>query len=85
MQPAPTRPAVSSVVVLRGGLAVVSNVQTWTNAQMGHICAATMLTVSTPWALIDACARMDSLEMDSLAQIAMSAQRTATCVKTATV
>lgn len=27
MQPAPTRLAVSSVVVLRGGLAVVSNVQ----------------------------------------------------------
>lgn len=27
MQPAPTRPAVSSAVVLRGGLAVVSNVQ----------------------------------------------------------
>lgn len=39
------------------------------NARMGHIGAATMPTVSTPWAPIDACARMDSLEMDSLAQV----------------
>lgn len=91
------------------------------SAPMGHTCATTMLTVSTPWAHIAVCARMDSLEMDSTAQVthtnpcakphccffkicmnawcvyglcfcvwspqqtAMSVQRTATCVRVATV
>lgn len=95
--------------------------QTWMSVQMGHTCATTMLTVTTPWAHIAAHARMDFLEMDSsalviyktpflyysiifyfkmtyegipclwavfvwsLLQTPMSVQRTATCVRVATV
>lgn len=43
--------------------------QTWTSAPMGPTCAAIMLNVSTPWALIGVHARRDSLEMDSTAQV----------------
>ena len=43
--------------------------QTWMNVPMGHTCATTTLTVSTPWAHIAVRARMDSLETDSTAQV----------------
>lgn len=43
--------------------------QTWMSVQMGHTSAATMPSVTTQWARIVARARMDSLEMDSPAQV----------------
>lgn len=43
--------------------------QTWMSAPMGHTCAATTQTVTTPWALIAVRARTASLEMDSTAQV----------------
>lgn len=83
--PAPTQLVASNATVLQDGLVMASNVQTWTSAPTGHTCATTMLNVSTPWAHIAVHARRDSLEMDSTAQTVMSVQRTATCVRAATV
>lgn len=48
--------------------------QTLMSVPMGHTCAATTLTVSTPWAHIAVRARMDSLEMDSTAQVTHTKQ-----------
>lgn len=84
MRLAPTQPAASNATVLLDGLAMVSNAQIWMNAPMGHTCAATMPTVTTPWAHIAAHARKDFLEMGSSAQTATSVPRTATSVRVAT-
>jgi len=48
--------------------------QTWMSVQMGHTCAATTPTASTPWAPIAVHARRDSLEMDSTAQVTLTNQ-----------
>lgn len=46
--------------------------QIWMSVRTGHTCAATTVTVTTPWARIAVRARMDSLEMDSTAQVTRS-------------
>lgn len=84
MQPAPTRPAASNATVHLDGSEMDSNAQILTSVLTGRTSAVTTLTASTPWALIAAPAKRDSLETDSTAQTATSVRRTATCVKAAT-
>lgn len=52
-----------------GLLLYIAVFQTWMSAPMGHTCAATMPTVTTPWAHIAVRARRDSLETGSTAQV----------------
>lgn len=49
---------------------------------MGHTSATTMLSVTTQWARIVARARMDSLEMDSPAQVTHTNLRPSTSLTT---